>query len=60
MQRNGCSVGGNRRALRVSIEELKKELIEEKKKSVMLEVRIREDVCNEMAAQLVEIEEHYE
>ncbi len=39
---------------------MKRDLIEEKKKNSMMEVRIREDVCKEMADQLVEIEEHYE
>ncbi len=46
--------------LEMEIEELKQELIEEKQRSVMLEVKIREEVSAEMAEQLVEIEQDFE
>ncbi len=46
--------------LEMELEELKQELIEEKQRSAMLEVKIREEVSAEMAEQLVEIEQDFE
>ncbi|XP_019615501.1 PREDICTED: kinesin-like protein KIF20B isoform X1 [Branchiostoma belcheri] len=41
------------------VEKLQQELIEERKEKVLMEVRIREEVCEEMAKSLVEIENDY-
>ncbi|KAL3861886.1 hypothetical protein ACJMK2_007900 [Sinanodonta woodiana] len=41
------------------IEDLKQELIREKRSKVMLEAKIREEVCQEMMKQFVEIENNY-
>ena len=41
------------------LEQMRQRLIEEKRKHLLLEVKIREEVCQEMATQLVEIENHY-
>ena len=38
------------------IEQLKGKLIEERKKFIQMESEIRDEVCNEMAQQLVEME----
>ncbi|XP_038071139.1 kinesin-like protein KIF20B isoform X2 [Patiria miniata] len=49
----------SRAALINLVEMLKTQLIEEKKRMMMLEVQIREEVCQEMAQQLVQIEGDY-
>ncbi|XP_066278070.1 kinesin-like protein KIF20B isoform X2 [Branchiostoma lanceolatum] len=41
------------------VEKLQQELVEERKEKVLMEVRIREEVCEEMAKSLVEIENDY-
>ena len=41
------------------ITELQARLIEEVKQKTYIEVKIREEVCQEMAEQLVEIEKNY-
>ena len=41
------------------IEELKKELFEKNREIRSMESRIREEVCQEMSQQIVEIEEQY-
>ena len=41
------------------IEQMKQELIDEKKKAMAMEMRIRAEVCDEMAKQIVEIENTY-
>lgn len=42
-----------------AIAELQARLIEEVKQKTYIEVKIREEVCQEMAEQLVEIEKNY-
>ncbi|XP_022091701.1 kinesin-like protein KIF20B isoform X2 [Acanthaster planci] len=51
--------GQSRAELIGLVEALKTQLIEEKKRTMMLEVQIREEVCQEMAQQLVQIEGEY-
>ena len=46
-------------ALVASYEELRKQLIEERRKNALMEVKIREEVCSEMSEQLVEMERNY-
>ena len=46
-------------ALIALVNELKMQLVAEKKCQLDMEVRIREEVCTEMAQQLVEIENDY-
>ena len=41
------------------IAELQAQLIEERKQKTYMEMKIREEVCQEMAEQLVEIEKNY-
>ena len=42
-----------------SCEELRKQLIEERRKNAVMELKIREEVCSEMSEQIVEIEKNY-
>ena len=46
-------------ALVASYEELRKQLIDERRKNALMELKIREEVCAEMSEQLVEIERDY-
>ena len=46
-------------ALVAGYEELRKQLIEERRKNALMELKIREEVCAEMSEQLVEIERDY-
>ena len=46
-------------ALVKSYEELRKQLIEERRKNAVMELKIREEVCSEMSEQIVEIEKNY-
>ncbi len=42
-----------------SYEEIRQQLIAERRKNAMMELKIREEVCTEMAEQIVEIEKNY-
>lgn len=46
-------------ALLASYEELRKQLIDERRKNAIMELKIREEVCAEMSEQIVEIEKNY-
>ena len=47
------------RALVASYQELRTQLIDERRKNALMELKIREEVCTEMSEQLVEIERDY-
>ncbi|CAH1784367.1 unnamed protein product [Owenia fusiformis] len=52
------NVQGNQKLIEL-LQSLKNQLVEEKRKNMNLEVEIRNEVCQEMADQLVEIENSY-
>jgi len=47
------------RALISGYEELRKQLLDERRKNALMELKVREEVCAEMSEQLVEIERDY-
>ena len=53
-----AAAGGNQQYLKL-IADLQAQLIEERKQKAFIEMKIREEVCQEMAEQIVEIEKNY-
>lgn len=45
--------------LLASYEELRKQLLDERRKNAIMELKIREEVCSEMSEQIIEIEKNY-
>ena len=51
--------GERMQALVKSYEDLRKQLVDERRKNAVMELKIREEVCAEMSDQIVEIERNY-